>query len=225
MKGISHQKKAITKATLDFQKQYALIRNKISELKKQFHKFHQGRMGELYNLCNEIVELKKALPENRGVGKRYTFRSLEWEEGLGLTSMDIRYIQAYIFISDYAKNCVKKGLINDTTICHFLAVHSLLREDEWQDKLVDMIIKKDIKVSQVSELTRDELKLFLQGKLKKRISDDYFFTATKTIRSIRKRIAERGHLLSKSNFSDNLFNAVKGLYFDMEKLRKEIKKK
>lgn len=214
---LSHQKRLVTKASLDSSRQYAKIRDRIKELKKELHKYHTGRMENLYNICYELVQLHRALPENSGVGKRYTFRSLEWETDLGLTSMDIRYIESYIFISDYGKKCVKKGLITDTAICHFLAISSLLREEKWQNKLIDLIIANKIKVSQVSELTKEELKLFLQGKLKKRISDDYFFTATKTIRSIEKRILERKNLLTKSNFSRHLFRSVESLYFQLKK--------
>jgi hypothetical protein len=218
---MNHQKKVVTKQVLDNSREYSKIRTKIKELKLELNRFHQNKMGELYKICEEIVRLKQALPENRGVGKRYTFCSLEWENDIGLSSMDIRYIQSYKFISDYGKKCVSNNLITDTAICHFLAISSLLREEKWQNKLIDLVIAKKIKTSQVSELTKEELKLFLEGKLKRKISDDYFFTATKTLRSITIRIKERKHLFHKSNFSNNLFRSIENLYFEMLKMVEE----
>ena len=211
-----HRKKVVTRQQLDYSREYVQIRNKIDSLKKEFRKYSHGRMGELYRILTEIVELKRALPENRGFGKTYKMRSLEWEEDLGITAMEIRYISSYIFISDYGKECVEKGLIHDSTICHFLAVHALLRQEKWQNILIDKVIKEKIKVSQVSELTKAELILFLEGKLEKRMSDDYFFTATKTIRSVNKRILERKHLLKGSNFSKHLLSSVEKLYLELK---------
>lgn len=204
-------KQIITRERLNLSKEYSQMRKKIKELKQEFKKFNDSRVKEMYRILTEIVKIKRALPENSGVGKNYTMRSLEWEEDLNLTSMEIRYISAYIFISDYGVEKVQQGFINDTTICHFLAISSLLREEKWQNKLIDLVIAKKIKVSQVSELTREELKLFLQGKLKIRQDDKYFLTATKTLRSMKKRILERKELLSNSMFKTNLINAINEL--------------
>lgn len=207
----SHQK-VVTRYNQDLVRSNSQIREKIHELKQELRKYTTSRIGELYSICEELVRLKSALPENIGVGKRYTFRSLEWEEDLDLSSMDIRYIQAYGFISNYGKQCVAKGLLQDTTICHFLAISSLLRETPYQDKLIDLIIERKIRISEVSELTRGELVLFLEGKLKKRKDDTYFLSSAKTLRSMLSRLKQREELLKSDNiYKTHLISSVNNL--------------
>lgn len=197
--------KLITKASIDEEKNLELINKKILELKEQFSRHTYNHIENLYKILSEIVKLKQYFNKN------YTQRSLEWEKDLELTSMQIRYIFSYKYISSYAKEKVKAKLITDVSICHFLAVSALLRESRWQNRLIDKIINEEMKVSEVSELTQEELKLYLLGKLKIRKDDKYLLTATKSLRSIFTRIEERKRLMKKSPYSKNLVNAIRKL--------------
>ncbi len=203
------KQKVITKQRLDEYRNNSQIRSRINELKQEMRQYTSGRVAKLYEICTEIVELKRALPENRGVGKNYTMRSLEWEEDLDLTAMEIRYIQSYIFISDYAHEKIKEGLLRDSTICHFLTISSLLREEKYQNKLIDKILMNKIKISEVSELTKDELKAYLDGKMNYKSSDRYFLTSAKTMRSILTRLKSREATLKKNPlYKKQLLNSI-----------------
>lgn len=196
------QLKIRTKLSEDEEKQVLSVNKRIRELKKLYTKKVFGHISEVYKILDEIVRLKKYS------NPRYAPRSLEWEEDLNINAQQIRYVFAYKDICKYAQEKVDEGLIDDSTICHFLATSSILREEYWQKKLIDKLLKKQIKIGEVSELTQNELKLFLQDKLTLRTSDKYFFTATKTLRSILKRLRDRSNLLEKSPFKDNLYNAI-----------------
>lgn len=194
-----------TKAVIEEEDNLELINKKISKLKDEFSRHTYNHIGHLYSILSEIVKLKKySIPH-------YTQRSLEWEKGLKITSMQIRYIFSYQYICPYTEKKVKENLINDATVCHFLSVSKLLRESRWQIKLVDKIINEDIKIGEISELTIDELKLFLLGKLKIRKDDKYLLSSTKTLRSILLRLKEREKIMETSPYSENLFNAIKNL--------------
>jgi len=182
-----------------------IINDSIKELKKEFNKRKYNHIGQLYELLDKIVKLRQKTIS------RYTERSLELEEGIELKASEIRYIFAYQYLSSYAREKVLQGLIDDTTVCHFLAVSSLLRSPEWQNKLIDKIISDKIRISQISELTLEEIKLFLQDKLELRTDDKYFLSVTKSLRSMKNRIEERKHLINDSPYKDNLINAIKEL--------------
>ena len=111
-----------------------LINKKIYELKKEFIKKKYNHIGNLYKILSEIIKLKQYTNPD------YRPRSLEWEKDIELTAMQIRYIFSYQYISSYAEKKVNLGLITDTMMCHFLATSSLLRESQWQNKLVDKLI-------------------------------------------------------------------------------------
>ena len=202
-----------TKEVIDEEENLKLINFKIMSLKEEFNRHTYNHIGNLYSILSEIVKLRKYSNQN------YTPRSLEWEDDLKLTAMQIRYIFSYKYISTYAENKVRNGEITDAAICHFLAVSSLVRESQWQNRLVDKIIKEKIKVSEVSELTKEELKLFLLGKLKIRKDDKYFLSATKSLRSMLTRLESRKNLLRKSPYSTNLINSIKNLNNFIEEMK------
>ena len=202
---VKSELKLITKESESEEDNIKAINKKIVELKKEFRSRTYNHIGNLYKILSEIVKLKQYSDPN------YKVRSLEWENDLELTAMQVRYIFSYQYISTYTEKKVKQGLITDGAICHFLAVSALLRKSRWQNKLVDKIIGEKMKVSEVSELTKEELKLFLRGKLKIRKDDKYFLTATKSLRSMYTRLNDRKHLFDNSPYSKNLINSIKKL--------------
>lgn len=190
-------KQAMTILGLDIKRNDELVREKIKELKTELKKFTTSRIGTLHRICTELVNLRRSLPGNRG--KRYTIRSLEWEKDLNLTQQELRAIQSYVFLSDYSKVCINKGLIRDSTVCHFLVMSSLLRERKYQDKLVKMVIENKVRMSYINELTKDELRLFLLGKLKRKNDNPLLINSVKTIRSLTSRLRAQKELLAKDS--------------------------
>lgn len=209
---MASKQKLKTKESEDEEKNLEAINKKILELKKEFRKENYNHIGHLYNILSKIVKLKQYSNPN------YAPRSLEWERNINLNAMQIRYIFSYQYISSYAKDKVRKGLISDASICHFLAVSSLLRESRWQNKLVDKILKGNMRVSEVSELTKDELRLSLTGKLKIREDDQYLLTATKSLRSILGRLNDRKEIISNSPYRNNLLGSIYNLNDFVEEL-------
>lgn len=206
-------KTLITKESKQKESNLFAINQRIKELKREFRKKTYGHVGELYEILNKLVQLKKE------TNPRYTERSLEYEEGIDLKGSQIRYIFAYRYITPYTRKKVEEGLIDDSTICHALATSSLLREIQWQKKFVDKLINKEIKPSAISEIKKEEIKNVLLDKKEITESEDYFLYATKNLRNIKKRIEERKHLLNNSLYKENLFNAIKSLNDLMEKLK------
>lgn len=211
------KQKLITKESIDEEKNKKAIEDKIKELKKELRSRTYNHIGNLYKILAGIVRLRQYSDKN------YRPRSLEWEKDIKLSAMQIRYIFSYQYISSYAEEKVKEGLISDEAICHFLAVSSLLRESQWQNILVDKIIEGNIKVSEVSELTKKELKLFLLGKLDIRKDDKYLLAATKTLRSILKRLEDRKEILKESPYKENLINSIVRLEDFIREVRKDGK--
>ncbi len=189
----------------DEEKQIESANKKIQELKEEFRNRTYNHIGNLYKILDKIVKLRQYSDKN------YRPRSLEWEEDINITAMQIRYIFSYQYISTYAEDKVKEGSLTDTAMCHFLSCSSLLRESQWQNRLVDKIIDGGVKVSEVSELRVDELKLFLLGKLTIRKDDKYLLTATKTLRGILNRLESRKELINGSVYSKNLINSIRKL--------------
>jgi len=194
----------------DNQANLKAVNEKIEQLKKEFNKKKYNHIGELYELLKKIVELKKATRTK--YKERYTERSLEWEEGLSLSGSQIRYIFAYQYISGYSKQKVLEGKIDDATLCHALAVSTLLRDPIFQKKFVDKLINKKIKPSAISELSKEDTKNFLNDKLVFREDDNYFLYAIKSLRNIKQRIFLKKHLLKKSPYKTNLIASIKSLY-------------
>lgn len=181
------------------------ITKKIRQLKMQFMKRKCNRIKELYETLSEIVKLKKALDP------KFEPRSLEWEEDLKISSWEIRYIFAYKFITPKTMEKINAGLLEDSSVCHFLAQSSLLRQEPWQGLLINKMIKGKIGVGEISELKMDELKLFLEDKLKLRTDDKYFYSMTKSLRTMLVRLKERENLIEKSPYAPHLISAIRNL--------------
>jgi hypothetical protein len=160
----------------------------------------------MYEILNEIVKLKKE------TNNKYAPRSLEWESDLNITGDDIRFIFAYQYITDYTKSKIQEGLIDDYMICRALKSSSILRNPMRQNSFVNKVINKEVKPSMISEFRTSEIKLLTEGKLKLKQDDNYFFVATKTIRSIKCRIKQRQHLLNESPFRNELIGSIRELY-------------
>jgi len=195
------------------EEQNILINRKIIELKQLFRRRKYNRVGQLYEVLNELVKLKQK------TNPRYAPRSLENEEGINLTGSQIRYIFAYQYICEYTKKKVLEGKIDDSTVCHALAVSSRLREIQWQIRFVDKLINKEIKPSSISELNQEEIKNVLLDKEEITESDNYFLSATKSLRNIKDRIEKRKHLLKGSLYEKNLINSIKNLSKLLEELK------
>lgn len=197
--------KLITKEKKNDERNLFAVKKKIVELKKRYMRGKYNHVGELYEILSKLVKLKQV------EDSKYTPRSLEWEKDLKITSGEIRFIFAYKYISSYAKEKIKEGLIDDVIICNALAHSSLLRDINYQNKFIDKLIKNEIKIGACSELTKEELGLFLMDKLKVRKDEDYFLSAIKSLRSMKNRIKDRKNLLKNSVYRDNLISAIRGL--------------
>ena len=204
------KQKVITKESKGEFKDRILIEKKIKKLKKEFLKYTKSRVGEMYKILSKIVKLKQKI--NSG----FRPRSLEWEDDIKLNAMQIRYIFSYQYISSYSKKLIEKGLINDSAVCFLIYRFKMLREPQWQNKIVKLFLNGKITISQSSEMTREELVLLLNGKFKFKTDDKYLISATKTLRSILVRIKQRKNIINKSKYKKNLIQAV-------NKLGKELK--
>ena len=210
--------KLITRESREKEKNLFSINEKIQELKKDFRKKTYGHVGELYEILYKLVQLKKE------TNKRYTERSLEWEDGIDLKGSQIRYIFAYKYLCSYSKKKVEEGLIDDNTICHALAISSLLREPQWQKSYVDKIINKEITPSSISEINKEEIKNVLIGKNQITESDAYFLAASKALRNIKLRMEKREHLLNSSLHKQSFINSLNSLTKAVKIMLKEDKK-
>ncbi len=192
----------ITKESKDEGQNKLLVERKIKELKEEFKKFTQSRVGEMYRILSKIVELKKQ------TNSRYAPRSLEWDKDLNLTSGNIRYIFSHQYISTRSKELIEEGMINDSAVCFLIFRFKMLREPMWQNKLVKLFLDGEITISQTAEMTMDEIKQLLNGKLEFRTDDKYFISATKTLRSMLVRIKARKNVLDNSKFKEALVKEV-----------------
>jgi hypothetical protein len=187
------------------EKEMFQIKRRIEELKEEINSIKYNKVRDIYLKLNEIVKLRQRL------NHKYTPRSLEKEEGLKITGIQVRFFFSYQYLTDYTLRMIKEKKITDSLICKYLTISSVFREVQWQKLLVEKLVNKEISPSQISELTIEEIKLFLIGKLKFRTSDKYFLTATKTLRSMTARIKDRKHLLKKSFYKQDLLNQIEVL--------------
>jgi len=199
-------KKTHTRQKLEDKK---IINQRIEELKKEFKKFTSNRIGEMYKILSKIVEIRKQ--ENR----RYAPRSLEWEKDLNLNSMQIRYIFSYQYISGMSERLIEEGKITDTAVCCLIYRFSFLKEPQWQNRMVQKYLNKEIRISESAEMGVNELKDFLLGKKIIRKDDKYILTATKTLRSMSSRLRKKQDVLKKSKHK-------KSLLYQINELKREV---
>jgi len=188
------------------------INKQISELKKEFRKYTNHRIGEMYRILSKLVQLNKLKD------KRYAPRSLEWEKDLNLNQVQIRYIFAYEYFSDYAKKLVEEEKIEEKTICFLIWRYRILRKHELQNKLIDLYLANKVKVSELGWMNSTEILGVINGK-RILVKDRYLISANKSIVSLISRLKQRNVNTSNSKFKRELISVVKNLlnYLQEEK--------
>jgi hypothetical protein len=180
------------------------INKQILELKKEFKKYTNNRIGEMYRILSKLVQLNKLKD------KHYAPRSLEWEKDLNLNSVQIRYIFAYKYFSFYAKKLVEEEKIEEKTICFLIWRFSILRKEVLQNKLIDLYLKGDIKISELGWMNANEILGLINGK-RILVKDRYLISGNKSICSLLSRLKQREVNTSNSKFKQELINSTKNL--------------
>jgi hypothetical protein len=181
------------------------INKQILQLKKEFRKYTSGRVAEMYRILNNIVILKKL------TNSRYAPRSLESETDMNLTAVEIRYVFSYKYFSDNSKKLVEENKIKDKTICFLIWRYGFLRNFIYQDKLVKLYLKGEIKISELGWMNSTEIKEMINtGKLILE-KERYLISANKSICSILSRLKQRDVYLSNSKHKQEVLNSIDNL--------------
>jgi hypothetical protein len=181
------------------------INKQILLLKKEFRKYTTGRVSEMYRILSKIVSLKRL------TDLRYAPRSLENEKDMKLTAVEIRYVFSYKYFSENSKKLVEDNKIEDKTICFLIWRYGFLRNFAYQDKLVSMYLKNEIRISELGWMNSTEIKNLIDTGNKVLETDRYLISSNKSICSILSRLKQRNVCVSKSKHKQEVINSLENL--------------
>ena len=178
------------------------IEKQIRNLKEDLRRVRYSKIEMIYNILSKIIQLRKQQNSKYGV------KSLVNEDGINLTTSQLRLIFSFPFLSSKTKQLVREGKLSDTIACFMLWRFRFLKEIQWQDRVIKFYLAGKIKASEIGEMNEKDLKHFLLTGNRIKTGDKYALSVLKTISSISSRI--KSLAISKEN-KIKLISRVEGL--------------